>query len=269
MTFEKRLWQELTTEAFAGPAATPAVALLPVGAIEQHGPHLPLGVDTLIIEGILARALSLAEADLPLVVLPTQPVGKSDEHVAFPGTLSLPAETLARVWIEIGRSVARAGVRRLILFNGHGGQVAVMDIVARELRIQERMLVMAWSWFAAGVPPGLFADEEVRTGIHAGAIETSIMLHLRPDLVRADRAAHFEPLMARMAREGYRRLSPVGAGRMGWMAQDLHPAGACGDATDADPERGRLLVEHAAQALLELVREMARFPLERLRDEPL
>jgi len=203
-----------------------------------------------------------------VLVLPALPVGKSDEHLAFPGTLTLSAATLTRLWAEVGDSVARAGLRRLVLFNAHGGQVGVMDVVARDLRVRQAMLVMAWSWFAAGVPPGLFSEEEVRNGIHAGAIETSIMLHLHPDLVRMEQADRFEPLMAQMAAEGYRRLSPTGAGRMGWMAQDLHPSGACGDATDADPERGRLVVEHAALALVELIREMARFPLERLRLAP-
>ena len=151
-----------------------------------------------------------------------------------------------------------------MLFNSHGGQPQVMEIVARELRVRLGMLVVGYSWYAAGIPPGLFAEEEVRHGIHAGAIETSMMLYLRPDLVRMDRARSFRPLMAEMAQD-YARLSPVGPGRLGWMAQDLHPSGACGDATDADPERGRQLVEHAARALVELLVEVARFPLEKLR----
>lgn len=261
-------WQDLASADLGALDLRHVVALLPVGAIEQHGPHLPLGVDRMIADGIVRRTLALAEAALPVLVLPTLPVGKSDEHLAFPGTLTLSAETLTRLWTEVGDSVARAGVRRLILFNAHGGQVPIMDVVARDLRVRHEMLVMAWSWSAAGLPEGLFPDEEVRTGIHAGAIETAIMLHLHPDLVRMERAARFEPVMTAMACEGYRWLSPVGAGRMGWMAQDLHPSGAAGDASDADAERGRQVVDHAARVLLELIGEMVRYPLERLRPGP-
>ncbi|MEM8951231.1 MAG: creatininase family protein, partial [Pseudomonadota bacterium] len=192
------------------------------------------------------------------------PIGKSDEHIGFGGTLTLSADTLNRAWTEIGMSVARAGIRKLVLLNGHGGQASIMDIVARELRIRERMLVMAHSWFASGLPDGLFSDGEIRFGIHAGEIETSIMLHLHPDLVAMDKAEDFEPLQASMAADGYRRLSPVGAGRMGWKAEDLHPSGACGDAASADAARGRLLVEHAAEALAELLIEVDRFPLDQL-----
>jgi creatinine amidohydrolase len=195
------------------------------------------------------------------------PVGKSNEHIAFPGTLTLSAETLIRLWTELGESVARAGVRKLVLFNSHGGQPQVMDLVARDLRARLGLLVIAYSWYAAGIPPGLFPEHEAQYGIHAGAIETSMMLHLRPDLVRMERAANFAPLMAEMAAQ-YRLLSPIGAGRLAWQAQDLHPSGACGDATNADAERGRRLIEHAAQALVALLDEVDRYPLANLRQGP-
>jgi creatinine amidohydrolase len=266
-TMPRRLWQDMTTEAFAQLDAARVIAVLPVGAIEQHGPHLPVSTDACINQGVLARALALMPDDLPVTVLPMLPVGKSNEHLAFPGTLTLSAETLIRVWTEIGESVARAGVRKLVLLNSHGGQPQIMDIVARDLRVRHAMMVVAYSWFSGGLPAGLFDEDEVRHGIHAGAIETSMMLHLEPDLVKRDRAADFRPLMSELAQE-HRYLSPTGAGRLAWMAQDLHPSGACGDATNADAERGRALVEHAAQALVELLGEIDRYPLERLRSTP-
>ena len=265
MSTPRRFWQDMSSEEFGQLDAARVIAVLPVGAIEQHGPHLPVATDACINQGILARALEQMPDDLPVTVLPMLPVGKSDEHLAFPGTLSLSAETLIRLWTEVGDSVARAGVKKLVLLNSHGGQVSIMDVVARDLRVRHGMLVMAWSWFAAGIPDGLFSEGEQRFGIHAGAIETSMMLHLRPDLVHMDRAQDFRPLMADMEKSGYRRLSPVGSGRMGWMAQDLHPSGACGNAADADAERGRALIAHAATALVELLQEMDRFPLETLR----
>jgi creatinine amidohydrolase len=263
----RRRWQDMTTEAFAQLDAGQVIAVLPVAATEQHGPHLPLSTDARINQGVLERALELMPDDLRVTVLPMLPVGKSNEHLAFPGTLTLSAETLIRVWTEIGDSVARAGIRKLMLFNSHGGQLQVMDIVARDLRVRHGMVVVAYSWFSTGVPEGLFGDGEIRHGIHAGAIETSMMLFLEPDLVDMSRAANFCPLMTELAAD-YRHLSPTGAGRLAWMAQDLHPSGACGDASDADAERGQALIEHAAQSLIALLREIDRYPLTRLRSQP-
>lgn len=260
------LWQAHSSPAIEQLDGERAVAILPVGAIEQHGPHLPLGVDTLINQGIIDHALARLPDDLQVLVLPMMPVGKSDEHISFAGTLTLGAETLTRLWTEIGSSVARSGIKKLILFNSHGGQVSIMDVVARDLRIKETMLVMAYSWFAAGIPDGLFSASEKKFGIHAVAVETSMMLYLHGDLVDMTKAANFEPVMVRMEQEGYRRLTPIGAGRMGWKAEDLHSSGACGNAAAADAEKGRLLVEHAAAALIELLIEMDRYPLNRLVD---
>jgi creatinine amidohydrolase len=261
----RRHWQDMTTEEFAALDGPRVIALLPVGAIEQHGPHLPVAVDACINQGIVARALELMHEDLPVIVLPMQTVGKSEEHLAFPGTLTHTADTLARLLVELGQSVARAGVRKLVLFNSHGGQPQVLDIVARDLRIRHGMLVVAYSWYTRGAPEGLFPASEIRHGIHAGAIETSMMLHLRPDLVQMAHARDFRPLGAEMA-DGYRHLGPTGPARFGWMAQDLHPSGACGDATNADAERGRALVEHAAEGLMEVLTEVDRFPLSHLHD---
>ncbi len=260
-------WQACTSPAFKQLDRERAVAVLPVGAIEQHGPHLPLGVDAMINQGIVDHALARLPEDLQVLVLPMLPVGKSDEHGDFAGTLTLSAETLIRLWTEVGVSVARSGIKKLVLFNSHGGQVAIMDVVARDLRIKETMLVMAYSWFAAGMPSGLFPEEEIKFDIHAGAIETSMMLYLHGDLVDMTKAENFEPVMVRMEKEDYRRLTPVGAGRMGWKAGDLHSSGASGNAAAADREKGRLIVEHAADALLELLIEMDRYPLSRLADE--
>lgn len=259
-------WQDLSSEELEASDLTQAIVILPVGAIEQHGPHLPVGVDAMINQGIVECSMAQLPDGLDVLVLPMLPVGKSDEHIDFAGTLTLSAETLTRLWTDVGISVARTGVRKLLLFNSHGGQVAIMDIVARDLRIRENMLVMAYSWFAAGLPDNLFPGQDLQADIHAGAIETSMMLHLRPDLVDMSKASDFQPLMTRMASAGYRRLTAIGPGRMGWKAQDLHASGAAGNAAAADPESGRLLVEHAAKALVELLVEMDRFSPDWLAD---
>ncbi len=258
-------WHELASPGFAELDPERTVAVLPVGAIEQHGPHLPVAVDTLLLDGIVRHALALTPAGLPGLVLPTSAVGKSDEHLAYPGTLTLSAGTLARVWGEIGASVRRAGVRKLLLLNSHGGQPQVAQIVARALRVEHGMLAVAANWFSWGFPLGLFDAGEVRHGIHGGAIETSMVLALRPDLVRAEAAADFVP--ATVADDaGYPRLRALGPAGWGWQAQDLHPEGVCGDASRADAEAGRAVVDHAARHLAELLEELVRVPLARVAD---
>jgi creatinine amidohydrolase len=255
----------MTTKEFAALAARRVIAVLPVGAIEQHGPHLPVWVDSCINEAILARALEQLPAHVPVTVLPLLAVGKSDEHLGFPGTLSLSADTLIRVITEIGESVARAGIRKLVLWNSHGGQPQIMDLVARDLRIRRRMFVVAANVYRLGQPAGLFSDAELKHGIHGGAVETSIMLHLRPDLVHGDEIRNFEPVSVAMERE-FEHLTPEGAVGFGWQSQDLHPDGVCGDATQADAARGRQLVDHVAQRLVALLHEVDRISLDLLRE---
>jgi creatinine amidohydrolase len=260
----RRLWQEMTTEEFRAPDVARTIAILPVAAIEQHGPHLPVEVDARINAGVLARTIELLPTDLPVTVLPAMPVGKSNEHTAFPGTLSLSAETLIRLWTEIGESVARANIRKMVIFNSHGGQPQVADIVARDLRVKHGMLVVTAHCYGLGKPPGMFSEAELAHGIHGGEVETSIMLHLRPDLVRMDKAKNFVPLSATMERE-YEMLTPEGKVGFGWQTQDLNPDGACGNAAAADAKRGAQLVEHYAGRFVQLLREIDRFPLSTLK----
>lgn len=259
-------WQEFTTADFAGLDPERTIALLPVGAVEQHGPHLPLVTDSCIVEGIVARTLALLPARARVLVLPTQAVGDSAEHGAFSGTLSLSPELLIQAWSEIGAAARRAGLRKLVILNSHGGQPQIVDIVAQKLRLDHAMLVVKVNSFALGVPPGLFDPGELRHGIHGGALETSLMLHLRPDLVRLDKAADFKPLSLDLA-EDFERLGPGRQARFAWAIQDLHPAGACGNAAAADAEHGRRLLEHLAGALVEILAEVERFPLANLRDK--
>ena len=195
-------------------------------------------------------------------------VGRSEEHVDYPGTLTHTAGTLTAMWLEIGASVARAGVKKLLILNSHGGQIQVMQIVARQLRIAHEMLVACLSWGQLGLPEGLIDAEEQRHGIHAGEVETALMLALRPDLVRMEEARDFVPLSRRAAND-FPILMGLGAAGFGWQAQDLHEAGAAGDATRASAETGRAILEHAAARLVALIEEMTRYPLTNLKDGPL
>jgi creatinine amidohydrolase len=257
-------WQDCTTTDFAGLDPERTVALLPVAAVEQHGPHLPLSTDAVINDGLVAALLAAPPGAATVLVLPAMTVGLSTEHTAFAGTLTIADHTLADAWTDIGRSAARAGVRKLVILNTHGGQKALVDLVAVRLRAELRMLVVRATYFAFGSPPGLFGRHELAHDIHGGELETSLMLHLRPDLVRTAALADFRGLAQELA-ERHAWLGaekPVG---IGWQSQDLNPDGACGNAARADAARGATQLQHLATALAQLVDEVAATPLSILR----
>lgn len=263
MTLKSHWWWDLASRDFAGLDPERMVAILPVGAVEQHGPHLPVRVDCAINAGIIARAVDMMPADFPALVLPMMPVGKSDEHIAFPGTLTLSHETLGRAWYEIGESVHRAGIRKIVYFNSHGGQLHTLGIVIRELRVKLGMFAVSAMWSRMIDKSDLYDASENKHGIHAGTSETSAMLHLHPDLVDMSRAGNFAPLSMQIERES-KMLTPEGAVSFGWAAQDLHPSGACGDASRATADLGKVTVERAAERLITLIDEVSRYPLERI-----
>jgi creatinine amidohydrolase len=248
-------WLDLTTRDIAAlPADT--VALLPVAAVEQHGPHLPLGTDAYINRGIIARMLTVLPADVPVVILPEQTIGTSAEHLDHPGTLSHAPADLMRSWTGLLDQVAGAGLSRLILFNSHGGQSGLLHPVALDLRVRHGVMAVYASWFDAGYPPGLFSDDEIRHGLHGGAIETALMRHLHPGLVRLEALADF-PSHAKAIEAGSRQLSAnPGGGRLagfGWTSRDLNPDGVTGNAVAGTAEAGRRLLDHLAAALAALV----------------
>ena len=270
-----RFWAELSTRDFAQLAASPlvdrAVAVLPVGATEQHGPHLSVAVDAALVQGVIDAALPLLPADLPVLFLPPQNVGLSPEHLRYPGTLTLEPATLIALWTEIGEGVARAGIRKLLLFNGHGGQVSAMDIVARQLRSRCGLLVYSASWFSlpmADTVSGQFSADEHRFGIHAGDIETSMMLHLAPGQVRMEHARHFHSTSQDRAAL-YPILGNGKSAKLGWQMQDYHPAGAAGDAAAATAGKGASLVQGAATQLALLLAELSDLPMTTLNEQPL
>jgi creatinine amidohydrolase len=251
-----RHWQDLAWTDFAELPAD-AVAVMPVAAVEQHGPHLPVSVDATINAGILAHALDLVPPDRTVLALPMQSVGLSVEHVRYPGTLTLSAETLIALLTEIGRSVRRAGLRRLVFLNSHGGQPQAIDIAARRLRADGLFAVNCHAG-RLGLPASVMLDPlEQRHGFHGGMVETSIMLHLRPDLVRMSKAIDFRSAWIAQERQ-FSVLTPEGAIGFGWETQDLHPAGALGDASAATAAAGAAIVEHAAKRLVQLWDELRR-----------
>jgi creatinine amidohydrolase len=262
-----RDWIDIHWPDIAGAGPSRWIAVLPLAATEQHGPHLPLGTDIMIGEAYLARVRELLPATLPATFLPLQPVGISTEHVDYPGTLTLPTETALKSWMALGESVARSGIRKLVMVTSHGGNSAAMTLVAQDLRAQHGLFVVTTSWSRFGAPDGLFAPEELRHGIHGGAVETSIMLARYPHTVRKEAIADFRPSSIAIERD-HRWLSTQRPAAFAWQAQDLHASGAAGDATKASAEKGEKLIDHGARAFCELLAEVDNFDVERLAAGP-
>jgi creatinine amidohydrolase len=278
MNTTSRFWADLTTQDFArrmasGQAAQ-TIAVLPVAATEQHGPHLPLSVDTVLVDGVVAAALPHLAPDWDVLFLPTQAVGFSPEHARFPGTLTLKAETILRLWTDIGESVAAAGIKKLVLFNSHGGQVSVMDLVARDLRARLDLLVYSVSWFnlpLRGVNGqdvnALFSADEHRFGIHAGDVETSMMLALDPTHVDMSLAQNFHSSSQDRAQQ-FEILGNGKSAKLGWQTQDYNPQGAVGNAQAATAEKGHVVVAAAGLGLARLLGEIQQLPLSTLVAQP-
>jgi creatinine amidohydrolase len=266
MPLASRYWAELTTADFASLDPATTVAVLPVGAMEQHGPHLPLAVDQCLVDGIVRRALPHLPAEASVLVLPTQQVGYSPEHARFRGTLTLSVDTVVATWIALGECVARAGVKKLLLFNSHGGQVSLLDIVARELRVRSNLIVYGCSWWNLPLGDevmGLFPADEHRFGVHAGDMETSLMLALAPETVRMALAKDF-PSSSRDRAARYPVLGNGRSAKLGWAMQDYNAEGAAGNAAAATPEKGEAVLDAAGRQLALLLREIAQLPLSTL-----
>lgn len=261
-------WADHTSGEIAALDKDGLVAVLPVAATEQHGPHLPVSVDCDLVNAVIARAVQLQPAGTPVLYLPTLAYGKSNEHARYPGTLSLSAQTLLAAWTDIAAGVAASGVRRLVLLNSHGGQAAAMDLLARDLRERHRMIVVATSWYQYGLPAGLFDAEGQRDDLHAGEVETSMMMACAPQWLRMEHARDFRSRAAQLRADGFRHLSLHGPGKLAWQVHDLNPLGASGNAAAATREKGEAVIDHSARGLNALLDEVRRLPLAWLDQEP-
>ncbi|MGE0704463.1 MAG: creatininase family protein [Vicinamibacterales bacterium] len=254
-----RLWQAMTTIDAQRVAGRDPVVILPLASVEQHGQHLPLSTDLDIALGILDHALSVLPLDLPVYVLPAASVGASLEHARFPGTLSLDSDLLSRVIHAYGAAVSSAGAKRLVLFNSHGGNRHVLEQAALRLRHECGLLVVQANYFLFPRPDDVALPET--EWLHAGAVETAMMLHLQPHLVRAMEVRHGS-IAGTIGKHRY--VGADGVAPFAWLAGDLHPSGAIGDPSLASAAFGRRLVEHYGQVLAEVIQETRVFPVDRL-----
>jgi creatinine amidohydrolase len=256
-------WNELTSPQFAALDPDRTIAILPIASTEQHGPHLPISTDVTIANGMIAEVRKILPDHLDVLVLPTQEIGKANEHIYGPGTLSLGAEILIPAWTAIGQKVSEAGIRKMVIVNSHGGNLDIMSIVAREIRVRFNMAVVSTQWGRFGSPEGLISAREAAFGIHGGEVETSMMLYLRPDLVHMDKAENFVS-KAEWMKENTKFLQPLPPHSLAWIAHDLNPAGVVGDASKATAEKGELICKHSARGFIELLEDVARYPLSNL-----
>lgn len=234
---------------------TPETMLvLPVGSTEQHGSHLALFADTILPHVVLERMCARLDPAYPLWILPPIPYGHSIEHGIHTATISLGALTLGAVIGDIGDSVANIGVRRLVLVNGHGGNVGILQTIAREIRVRTGLMVFIIN-VGALAPRGLFGAEEAEWGIHAGAYETSAIMAAAPDYVRIDRRGSnlptFDPPL--------RHLRINGAFRFAWTTEDLSLEGFVGDATKASEEIGAEILDKMVVTMREVLEEIRKF----------
>jgi len=244
------------------PQASRTIAILPLGAHEQHGPHLPFETDALIAEAIARRVVDALPAEVDVRLLPVEPVGYSIEHMDVAGTKTLSYHEAVERWLGIAERLNSEGVRKFVMLNAHGGNAPLMTIVATEARVRFDMLAVATSWTRFGVPEGLIAPQDKAIDIHAGEIETSVMLALHPDKVDMHRAADFRSLQSELALEN-RHLRAYGPHAFGWTMRDLNRQGAAGNATAATAEKGERLIHHAVAGLVELIEDVDRFDVSR------
>ena len=247
-------WADFRTTEFEGLDPEKVIAILPTAAIEQHGPHLPVGTDTMIAEGMLKELRQQCPDDLDIRILPVQAVGKSNEHLHARGTLTYTAETALGAWREIGQSIARTGVRKVVIVNSHGGNLDLISILSRELRVLSGMLAVKCQWGNFGAPAGLFSEREVAFGIHGGDRETSRMLHFRPETVDMTKAIDF----ASTAEDTL--IPPIGPISYGWIASDLNPDGTVGEAHLGTAEKGEQTCKHQVSGFIELLRSVRDTP---------
>ncbi len=243
-------WAEYRFAEFQSADPDRTIAILPTAAIEQHGPHLPVGTDTMIAEGMLAQLRRDLPDDLDIRILPVQAVGKSNEHLHATGTLTLTAHTALSVWTEIGLSVARAGIRKIVIVNSHGGNLDLISILARELRVQAGMLAVKCQWGAFGAPGGMYSYQEDTFGIHGGDVETSLMLAFQPHTVDMSQAQDFRSSAETST------ISPIGPVSYGWIASDLSADGTVGEAHLATAEKGHATCAHQVAGFIELLRKV-------------
>ncbi|MEM5501146.1 creatininase family protein [Ahrensia kielensis] len=253
-------WSDFSPEDFSRIDANNVTAILPLGATEQHGPHLPITTDSDIMDGMLNLVVEQLTHDLDVRIFPVERVGASDEHSRFTATQSLSSQQMVDIIVKRGEEANSHGIKKLVLVNSHGGNEPAMSIAALELRKRYDMLVVKTSWGRFGVPDDLFTDEEMKQGIHGGDYETSLMLAFQPSMVDMAKAQNFQS-NTKLARETFTHLAPQSPHGFAWLAGDLNEHGVVGNAAAATAHKGRAAAVHQTSGFIELLRDVRKADL--------
>lgn len=241
------------------------IAVLPLGAHEQHGSHLPFETDTIIADGIACKLAGALDEDLPVTFLPAEPIGYSIEHMDYEGSKTLAFDEAVNKWAAIGESLAEKGIRKMLILNAHGGNSPLMTIIATELRVRCNMLCVATSWTRFIQEQDEFSSSEKAYGIHGGDLETSVMLALASDKVDMERAENFMSFQQELDKKAT-QLRAYGPHAFGWKMQDLNRKGVTGNATLATVAKGEAFINEAVAGLKELIDDIHAFDLEHFAD---
>ncbi|MBB6732032.1 creatininase family protein [Cohnella zeiphila] len=261
--WEERFLPRLTSKQIRELPKDNALVILPIGAVEQHGPHLPVMTDALIGEATLTRAMELLSPEAQAWLLPPIAYGKSNEHLGLPGTVSISAATLQGLVMDIAASLKLSGFGKLLLFNTHGGNVDLLNVVSREIRIVHGMTVFYLSPSSLGGAEGVIDPEEMEYGIHGGDYETSIVMAIKPGWVQSDCLVSEVPAMG-----DKRFLTLEGRIRFAWRMADISASGICGDATKATAAKGEIIQGRVAGILAEALTELCEFDVADVRGAP-
>ena len=253
--FEKRFLPRLSSQEVERLDKEKALVILPIGAVEQHGPHLPIFTDTLIGEGLLNEALNLIP-DEEVWVLPSLPYGKSTEHLGMSGTITLSAATLQSVISDIAKSVRASGFKKLLLFNTHGGNHDLLNMMARDVRIETGLNVFRLNPDYS-VINSLISEKEQKYGIHAGEVETSMVLALKEEWVNMERS----PTEFVQLPDDTHHLYLKGTSYFAWVMNDISSTGVAGDAASATLEKGEQIISLVSESFASAIKEMIRFDL--------
>lgn len=264
MTLPNRIFTDMTDEDISDADTSNWIAILPLGATEQHGPHLPFETDTIIANGIAKHLSCALDKPLPVTFLPTEKIGYSIEHSDFNGSKTLGFDEAINKWIAIGEDLSSRGIRKMMMLNAHGGNSPLMTIVATELRVRCNMLCVATSWTRFIRAGSIITEDEKAFGIHGGDIETSVVLALEPKTVKMENAENFSSFQEQLASNNTHLLA-YGPHAFGWKAQDLNAHGVTGNASIATAKKGEALIQSAVAGLVELVNEIHTFDMNNLK----
>lgn len=259
--YEGKAWEErflprLTSLQIKQLPKEDALVILPVGAVEQHGWHMPVMTDALIGEALLTQTIELLSEEANVWLLPPVSYGKSNEHLDYAGTFSLSPATLMNVLSDIGASLQRNGFRRLLLFNTHGGNVDLLNVAARDIRVSTGLMVFYVNPHSLDTTQDLVSKEEQEYGIHGGDIETSMLMAIKPNWVQDNLKVSEIPDVSALE-----FLTLEGKIRFAWVMSDISYSGIAGDATKATAEKGKVIMERSAGGLAKSLLELCRFEI--------